>query len=121
MFLFEIPIKQILHTRSLDFEHGLLTARRERHVYAPALQSCQQVHNTRQWLTFFEQVCLEFFLLFQELLVRYGKLRPLMEDLACLRARATLELCFYGPWQGRAAVAFEDCVCYNAVEVFGVD
>ena len=57
----------------------------------------------------------------QELLVRNGELRPVVEYLACLRSRASLQLCFYGPGEGWAAVAFEDRVGYYAVEVFGVD
>jgi len=60
-------------------------------------------------------------LLDQELLVRNGELSPVVEYLACLRPGASLQLCFYGPGEGWAAVALEDRVGYYAVEVFGVD
>ena len=56
----------------------------------------------------------------EELLVGDGELRPVVEYLACLRPGASLQLCFYGPGEGRAAVAFEDRVGYYAVEVLGV-
>jgi hypothetical protein len=42
----------------------------------------------------------------KKLLVCYGELGPGVEDLAGLGAGAALELRFYGPWEGRAAVAF---------------